>query len=347
MENVIQTGLHGAGSLSIRSGLITGHYLFDHITNSIVDCLRAFDRHLYFGYMHRNVFLYNNYLPAKDHLIKEMIDIDNINEDRIRNIGFCMYMTRVAQNQRWRYPALLNRDPAGRVTQITGNTRAFASMMVHDNPWEHYPILFAEHPDFNPNELLKDPVLIDSDEKLHEILGLDPTSSSNEWNSSTHLNLRIEPYRNNQLWCRLDYIGDGTYHDHNPKQGRDLLDLYQQWRSQYPMPVPLAIYTQWPGRIINRNRAWQTEIVGTTENMLLDDRPGTAERAVRDYHQAPTHAQDHVLWVIRPRTIDLDDLLMWVDISHSTYISSDWSFVLWRRQEEYCNMFINVSQQEG
>lgn len=341
MTKFIQTGKHDAGHLSIRSGQVVGNYYFGSMTRSVIDCLRAFDRQLYFGHMHRDVFLYGHYLHAKESLILEMMDLDAQSEDRIRNLGFCMYMSRVAQRQQWKYPALLNRDPAGRISQITGSTRAFASMLVHERPWEHYPILLAEHPDFDPNDLLKDPLLVDSDLMLHEIFGLDPQATT--WDAPVEINLMIEKSPGG-LWCRLDYVGNGTYHDHNPEQGQALLDEYQKWRMKYPSPIPLAVYTDWPDLLINRQHIWDVEIVGSSKGMLMDDRPATVERSVRSYHQSPTHPHDHVLWIVAPRPIDLGDLLFWMDDSHSTYISNDWQFIMWRRQQEYQNTFINVSR---
>lgn len=335
----IQTGRYDCSSLSIRSGQLTGTYHFGSITQSITGCLRAFHRQLYYGYMHRDVFLYGHYLHAKDNLIKQMLTPDLLTERQQHNLGFCMYMSRVAQNQEWRYPALLNRDPLGRIAQITGSTRAFASLLVHERPWERYPVLLAEHPDFDPAVILKDPVLIDDDRKLHEVLKLNPDAK--EWISPVEIMLRVEPTADG-LWCWLDYIGNGTYHDHNPAKGLELLGEYRAWHKKYTKPIPLAVYTQWPHLLLDRLGIWQIQTVGTSQGLLLDERPGTAERAVRAYHQSPGHTQDHVLWVIEPRPIDLADLLFWLDNKHSTYISNDWSFILWRRQPDYINTFITV-----
>jgi len=337
-----QTGTDGAASLRITHGQVAATINLGQLSRDIVTFFRHFRRRLYFGHMHKDVFLYEHYLAAKQKLIRQCMDLDGLSEYDRRNLGFCMYMSRVAQRQRWRWPALLNRDPAGRIQQITGNTRAFASMLVHDRPWDSYPILFAEHEDFDIARTLRDPVAIESDQQLNEVLGVEFNDSL--WEARVHLKVDIEPAAG-ELWCRLDYVGDGTYHDHAPSEGAALFEDLCQWRARYGLPAKLAVYTQWPENILNVDRAWDVDIVGTTAGMLIDDRPGYAERTVRSYHHSPTHDQDHVLWVMQPRMLNLTDLLLWMDTSHSTYISPDWSFLLYRRQEEYSNTFINLSRQ--
>lgn len=337
----IQTGIRGASSLSIRSGGLLANYNFKDITESIVGMLAAFDRRLYYGYMHRDVFLYGQYLNHKEVMMHQMLQNTQFTQEHHRHIAFFMFMARVAQNQKWRYPSLLNRHPNGKIQQITGRTRAMASLLVHDRPWEQFPILLADHPDFRPDEVLDDPELIETDQRLHEILDVDPNNK--EWTAPVEINLVIEK-TGPDLWCRLDYVGNGYYHDVDPKDGQEMLEEFDQWRQQYPGPVPLAVYTQWPELLIDRPRAFEVEIVGSSHGMLIDERPGTAERTVRSYHNSPHHRQDHVLWVVEPRPIDLTDLLFWMDTKHSTYISSDWKFLLYRRQPQYVNTFITVSQ---
>lgn len=340
----IQTGTHDSSSLSIRSGGLVGTYKFNSLTRSIVDFLAAFNRKLYFGYMHREVFLYGHYLGAKEDLIRQMLQPETLTQDRHRHLGFFMYMARVGQAQRWKYPALLNRHPDGRLEQVTGRNRALVSLLVHDFPWDHYPILLAEHLDFDAGAVLKDPILIANDHRLHEVLGVDP--GAKEWSTLIEVSLIVEQVGSG-LWCKLDYVGNGYYHDHDPKAGRDLLAQYELWHRQYAKPIPLAVYTQWPHLLIDRAGIFDIKIVGSSEGMLLDDHPATVELKVRSYHNNPTHPQDHVLWVVGPRTIDLADLLFWMNTTHSTYISTDWQFILWRRQPEYVNQLITISQAVG
>lgn len=337
----IQTGIRGPSSLSMKSGSVRANYDFRDLTDSIVKMLSAFDRQLYHGHMHRDVFLYGHYLNQKEVMTHEMLRDTDFTPQQHRHLAFFMYMARIAQSEKWRYPSLLNRHPNGKIEQTTGRTRACASLLVHESPWERIPVLLAEHPDFDPREILKDPELIETDRRLHEILGVNPDSK--DWEASVEINLVVEK-TGRDLWCRLDYVGNGSYHEVNPKEGLEMLSEFNSWRNQYPGRVPLAVYTQWPDLLIDRPRAFDVEIVGTSEGILVDERPGTAERAVRNYHVSPVHEQDHVLWVVGPRPIDLTDLLFWMDTKHSTYISSDWQFLLYRRQPQYANTFITVSR---
>lgn len=339
---IIQAGIRGPTTLSLRSGDLQANFNFQDLTNSIVDMLAAFDRQLYYGYMHRDVFLYGHYLNYKEVMMQQMLQDADLTAQYHRHLAFFMYMARIAQDQKkWRYPGLLNRHPNGRIEQMTGRNRAAASLLVHERPWEQFPILLAEHPDFQASELLKDPELVQDDERLQEILQVDPDGQ--KWSASVELNLVVEK-TGPDLWCRLDYVGTGYFHDVDPKQGLAMLEEFNQWRTRYPGPVPLAVYTQWPELLIDRPGVFDIEIVGSSEGMLMDKRPGTAEHAVRRYHNSPSHSQDHVLWVIGPRFLDLTDFLFWLDTQHSTYISSDWQFILYRRQPQYVNTFVSLSQ---
>lgn len=337
----VSQGLFGGSSIQVHSGQVAAVFHFHNLDQGIVDTFRAFDRQLWFGHMHRDTFLYSHYLHAKHNSMAALCDIDQQSDAQKRALAFSLYLLRSSLNQRWRWPALLNRNPMGIIDQRTGNTRAFASIMLHEKPWENYPILLAEHRDFDVTQVLHDPVLISSDQQLNEIVGVPYDDSL--WDPQVYIYVRMLP-AGDLIYPCLDYIGDGTYHDHNPIAGQQILENYAAWRRTYGRPVPLAIYTQWPELIRNQHRMWDVEIVGTTEGMLIDERRGYAERTVLQYHACPVHEQKHVLWVVEPRMIDLVDLLCWMDMTHSTYIGQDWDFLLYRQQPEYKNTFIQVSR---
>jgi hypothetical protein len=340
----ISQGLFGGNSIQVHSGRVAAVFHWDNLDQGIVQALESFGRQLWFGYMHRDVFLYQHYLHAKQNLMHSLCNISEASDQQKRTLAFSLYMMRAGMNQKWRWPALLNRNPMGTVDQSTGNTRAFASIMLHEDPWLTYPVLFAEHGDFDVHALLKDPVRIQSDQQLNEMLGMPYDDSM--WEPEVFLYIRMTATKD-MIYPQLDYIGDGSYHDHNPVAGHQILADYEGWRSRYQGAVPLAIYTQWPELIRNSQRAWHPEIVGTSEGMLIDHRMAYAERTVSRYHCEPLHDQQHVLWVTQPRAIDLVDLLAWMDTTHSTYIADDWSFILYRQQSQYLNTFIRISRPEN
>lgn len=340
----LKFGTWGSNHLWTKSGQIQSNFRYKNLEYGIIETLRLYGRELWFGHMSRETFLYGHYLQSKRNLLRNLKTIDSVDLEQINAIAFSLYMTRLAQSQRWNYPVLFNRDPQGRIVQMNGRNRAFASLMVHENPWEHYPILFAQPPGFRTDDLIHQGTKIEDDRQLNEIFGLQ--YDDEPWEPRIYLDFSIVPY-NDSLYCSLDYVGDGTVHDHDPKIAHTILDEYRSWRSSYTDPVPVAVYTQWPDLLIDTNKAWDVKIVGSSEGMLIDDRLGYAERAVHQYHNSPTHDQDHVLWVTQPRLIDLSDFLPWMDMTHSTYISADWKFLLYRKQAEYRNITINVSQQAG
>jgi hypothetical protein len=49
------------------------------------------------------------------------------------------------------------------------------------------------------------------------------------------------------------------------------------------------------------------------------------------------------LYVTDPRTIDVSDLLCWVDLTHSAYINRYEQFALLRSDTDYINTLIDIS----
>lgn len=334
------------GVIELKSGQIGARFSFDAFKQGIVPTLRMFGRQLYYGYMHRDVFLYSYYLSVKHNMLNLFCAYpnDQSSEQQSTTMAFNLHLLRAIQNQQgWRWPAIINRDHLGRIDQVSGITRSFVTLMTWPEPWKHYPVLFCEDLHHDIHRTLVDPIKIENDDQLNTALGF--TNDDTEWEPRAKLYLHLEPL-DTDIYCKLHYIGDGSFHDANPKAGREFLDEYAAWRNRYGKPVKLAVYTQWPDMIINSQQMWDVEIVGTSEGMVIDGRMGYAERTVHRYHENPQHGDAHVLWMVNPRLIDLREICLWMDMTHSTYISQEWDFLVYRPQDTYKNTFISISRQE-
>ena len=97
--------------------------------------------------------------------------------------------------------------------------------------------------------------------------------------------------------------------------------------------------------ITNTNDAWDIKIVGDVNKITQLTKmysPAKLENYTRDLHSNPS-SNNHTLFIVEPRVIDVADLLCWVNLKHTTFIDEDWSFALHRNDTVYSNTFINLS----
>ena len=215
--------------------------------------------------------------------------------------------------------------------------------MTKMTPWQDLPLLhFCKN--MPSPEYLTDCVEIQSDEMLHDLFRVQFTDATSIQEILVNWGITLE----SDNTIRMTYINNGTFHEDVTSETMKIWDSYNQWRRQYPTNPKIKIYTNWPKQIRNHFGIWDiVEIVPGQD--VIDDiqgfggRVGRLERWATDEYNNPRESVDHVLYVIDPRPIELGDLLMWMDTTHSTYIESSWKFLLYRKSEVYKNTYIDTS----
>lgn len=249
--------------------------------------------------------------------------------------AFNIYMCRLAQTQNWSFPVVYVGS-----SWANGGSRCFASGICYESPWtKFYGLEFLNN---NQSSNLNSPVLVDSDAKLHEILNFKYDNTKK--NQSIDANLTVY-LKDNQI--DIQHLGDGFDNGTNPESFK-LWDQYVAWRTQYPTKPKIKIYTNWPKQVHNQFGAWDVVEIVPSQHMIdeiqgFGGRSGRLERFANEEHRNPKETVDHVLYVIDPRPMELGDLLVWMDMEHSTYIESTWKFLLYRKAAVYKNTYIDTS----
>jgi len=248
-----------------------------------------------------------------------------------QSVAFRMYMCRVAQTQNWSFPAVCQNG-----VWHNGLSRCFASGIKYEHPWLKLYGLEIIHRNQSSN--LDDPILIDSDLKLHNVLNLNYNNQSID--STIFLVLKEE-----QIVLQ-DLVGDFDNGD-NPN-GWNLWDRFDNWRSRQSTKPKIKIYTNWPEQIHNYFNAWSIVEIDSSQPLIdeiqgFGGRTGRLERFATEEHKNPKETVDYVLYVVNPRPIELGDLLIWMDMEHNVYIESEWKFLLYRKADVYKNTYINTS----
>jgi hypothetical protein len=325
-------------------------FSFSGLTDGIVQLIEQFGSRLYYGFPHKNIFLYHWYSHKRHQLIQYLNQYDPTDTDHIDsdNIKLYLHMARVAQSQQWKYPSFVTRMPDGSINQTTGGTRAFAIGLTKPNPWKHFPILMLEHADKDINLILDNPVHITTDRQLTEILG--GTYDKDIWDPTIRLRIEINKiHPTGGSYCLLKHVDDFNYNGDNIHYGQKYLKKFHEWRLKNPYRPKLKIYTNYPNRIKDINGVWDWEIAGETGNFesLMGEKVGWVENMVRQYHNnVRTHNDEYVVWLIKDRTVDLGDLLPWMECDHTTFITNDYALACYRSDTTFKTTFVDVSYQE-
>ena len=300
---------------------------------------------LYHGHIKEKVCQWR-FSQVRQSLIQDLKDLPTITSQqwhqvgftdagRYQTVAFIMYMCRLGRQTEWNFPVLLNHS-----RWVNGGSRVLASGMTKPNPWNN--ISGLELVDIGcPSSMLSDPIEVQSDEMLNHVLGL---TFSKHKDTPSKLSLLTE-LRNNKVY--LKSIEDGFERFNNVNQ-YIILDQFTEWRSQYPTKPKIKIYTNWPKQIRNAFNAWDVVEVVPSQHIIdeiqgFGGRTGRLERFATEEHKTPNKTVDHVLYVIDPRPIELGDLLIWMDLVHSTYIESEWKFLLYRKADVYKTTYIDTS----
>jgi hypothetical protein len=334
--------------------------------HGIVKTLDMLGYRLWYGYLHRDVFL--NKVANKGYMLSatekivdaliaqrdpgftsldpdKQLEINDIIEPQgLKDVTFARYLTKLAITEDWKNPSIFTRDLDKEMQQKTGRTRAFATSMTRAEPWLHYPVFLLDHESNNIDNILLNPIHCHNDDILHEVFGKKLKDSTQNLELVIEINVI---YTRSMIHCSIFGVYD--YDDKHQGLGGDLLDGHVAWRKNYGLRPALCIRTNCPENIKGYNKHWDTTIepLGLDQDFINEcvKRPAWFERVVRDYH---TNLADgpstHVLWVLDDCVVNLDELAWWSNNDFNVLIDSDWKCILYSPSKTYSSTIIKISQ---
>lgn len=352
-------------SVMLQHGALAINFVVEPFKHGLIPTLNMLGYQLFYGYLRRDIFLHKltrTQLDISNLVVDAIISSQDPNFDNfdsakkesiqltldshLKEVTFARYLTKLALTENWKLPSLINRNSAGRLQQITGSTRAFATIMTRPDPWTHFPVLVLDHSINDINEILENPTHCHNDEVLNQVFG--KTLTENTWDPELIIDINIT-HNNGSISCNMTNIHNGSYYDKYQGHGQDLLDSHVAWRKKVGNRATLYIHTDHPENIKDLSSYWATKIVPLNIDQDFRkecaSRPAWLEKVVRQYHDNPTHeAGAFVLWVLDDRHIDLRDLAWWGDDETNVMIDADWKFIMYQSSETYRSKFIKVSQ---
>lgn len=327
--------------ITARSGKIEYDIEFTNLKSGLTQFISQFGN-LYYGKFSpahfTNIFNYNRREFLKH--LTNALNLTDWNEHALFSSAFYMFMCRICQKESWVWPALCSRLADSSIKQTSGISRLVATGICKNNPWDHYNVLFLESKNNNIADTLTDFVSVDTDKKLHQILNLEFANDFFQV-SQTKIGLTVD-CNNNLIF---DYINNHTFHDIVTAETQQLWADLCSWHLQYGPKPKLKIYTNWPALVTNQFDFWDIEIAGDVNGVKRNiSLPAHLENQIRWRHDFfPFESNQHVLFIVEPRPIDVTELLCWVNLKNTTFISSDWSFLLYRTDKQYSNTFVDLS----
>jgi hypothetical protein len=298
----------------------------------IVEYLLNFGN-LYYGTCNKLYYLqqYQSRLTFLQNLAKKI----NLTDQDKQNLGFNLFMLRKAILANWRLPGLIHNNSVNR-----GNSRLWATGMCKPSPWTH--LNFIEFQNHNQDNLTTDnPIKITTTKQLHEILDieyLDQPAADVEFILEEYVDNGSIRLKINGMYFKED--PDDRSHD---TVGNEHLEQFLTWMHTYSGKPTIKIYTDWPELVSDSSDIWDIEIAGSiTDIKKTIVLPGHIERQIRQLHNAKTNLESHTMHIINPVKIDLGELLFWMDVAHTTYIDSNYNYILYRRDTEYKTTFVST-----
>ena len=106
----------------------------------------------------------------------------------------------------------------------------------------------------------------------------------------------------------------------------------------------LKIYTNWPELITDTSNQWKSTVVGPSRH-VKDNlfKLGHMENFLRLYASELISNVDHGLFINTPKSLDIGELLCWVDLDHNAWIDQNIDFALYRNSPQYSTRIIRTS----
>jgi hypothetical protein len=262
----------------------------------------------------------------KSYTLSVLKQINNSNEiiPDIQRVWFYLHMVRECIKHPWRWPAIAN-EIDGKLYFYTGLGRLLATGMCQPEPWTMVNVLlFCPNNISNTHKLFENLQRIETDSQLHQTLNLEYSADYNPY-INPELHLKFQHDDSNRLILKQMYDGNSNHHyDAGKEYLNELIECNHVHRDR----PTLKVYTDWPEKIFDSQQAWNIVHSGASlgnkikENLL--------------YNQFnDLDSNDHIFYVTTPRKIDVSELLSWVNLKSTSYISINWEFALITPGKEY------------
>jgi hypothetical protein len=301
--------------------------------SGVVEFLKRFGR-LYIGKINPEFFkfTFNN---LKLQTLPWFADLINIEDDENYGIGHKIDLCHQALESPWRSPCtatVVNGD----MQWESGQSRILAGGMCWGNPWDQHQLLvLTPGIEYIPG-YLDCAVEIVSDSELVETLG---SNSSNRIHTSLYIDL------NKQLSFRLGAI-EQVITQHEYMQNLKIrVDVVRDWITRYPSKTKLDLYTDRPELIKDSIGFWDIQYKGPGPSFVSPAGIDLYLWKQSNLHNPNTADSTHELYVQNStHVIDVAELLVWMDLSYTSYYTKDWNFVLRRKSHIHRAKIIGLSR---
>lgn len=322
-------------AIPVQSGRIALRVKVEHSgQHALLPLLNVFGK-LYHGTVKKEYF--NRLFQEKRKQFLEQLNTPTVDSEKY--CDFRLRMTRLSLDGSWKWPAcvnMINHEPEW----ATGNGRILASGLTKKNPEQALSVLFFDQAGTDVAQWIENPVEITTDQQLHALFGLTYDTTQSD---CIQLYAVIKQVNNRTCLLLHGIVDEELQGYQNSQESTQLiqLDKLRAWQKKYTRPR-LKIYTDWPDLVHDSLGVWDVcEIAKLSTLKINVFLPGHLEKLARQEHQSA--GNNSVLFVKNPRAFDLSELLVWMDLEHTTFIEQDWNFLLYQNNGDYKSKMIGIS----
>jgi hypothetical protein len=270
----------------------------------------------------------------KNYILKTIGKIKNSSEitPNIQRVWFYLHLIRECIKNSWRWPAIAN-EINGQLYFYAGLGRLSATAMCQPDPWKKLNVLlYCPNNTSNTHKLFDNLQLINTDKELHQALNLKyPTEHNHHGASELQLSFRHE--NDHSLILTQMYDGNSVHHY---QAGIEYLEDLLAWKNIYGERPTLKVYTNWPEKIVDSQQCWKIVHAGPSPGIKI------SENLLYNQFNNLT-VTEHMFYATTSRTIDVSELLGWVNLKFTSYISLNWEFALLTPGKEYRSFLFDLS----
>jgi predicted restriction endonuclease len=129
------------------------------------------------------------------------------------------------------------------------------------------------------------------------------------------------------------YDGNNVHHY---QAGMEYLEDLLSWKDVYGPKPTLKVHTDWPEKIVDSQQAWNVVHAGPSPDIKIRE-----TMLCNQFNNSAV--PEHVFYVTTPRRLDVTELLSWVNLKSTSYISVNWEFALITPGKEYRSYLFDLS----
>jgi hypothetical protein len=317
----------------VESKDLTCVFSLPETDSGVVEFLKHFGS-LYIGKVHSEFFK-TTFRSLKLKILPWFTDLINIEDDGNYRIGHKIDLCHQALESNWRSPCtatVINGD----MQWESGLSRILAGGMCWENPWDQHKLLILTPSVQHITGYLDHAVEIKSDSELVGVLG---DNGSVKINTSLYIDV------NKQLGFRLGAIQKKVTQREYIQDLQSRVDVVRNWITKYPPKSKLELYTDRPDLIKDSIGFWDIQHKGPGPVFLPKASIDSHLWQQSNLFDSQTTDSTHELFVQNStHVIDVAELLVWMDLSYTSYYTKDWNFVLRRKSNAHRAKLIGLSR---